>query len=137
MDIPDKGKEICIFVAEYGFVSVFEEMAASMMTAIEILGIPCQEFSHDLGYALLAALKQDVYVIAQEDPGVDGAFALSDIVAEAFQEKGSVLVVIEDGRFVDAPHHDMMQGTGNIQSGLSRHELAYRTIHNLSSVLHS
>lgn len=83
MDVPNKRKEIFILVAEYGFVSVFEEMPTSMMAAIIILSIPRQEFSHDRGNALFAALKQDVQMIAHEDPGVDRALALSDILCQA------------------------------------------------------
>jgi hypothetical protein len=80
MDVPNERKEIFILVAENGFVSVFKQVPASVMEAIKILGIPRQKFSHDRGNALPAALKQDVHVIAHEDPGVDRALALSYIL---------------------------------------------------------
>lgn len=52
-----------------------------MMAAIIILRIPCQEFSHYRGNALLATLKQNMQMIAHEHPGVDRALALSNIAA--------------------------------------------------------
>jgi len=47
MNVTDKGKEIVVFVAEYGFIPVFEKMPLSAVPAVEILGIPGKEFSHD------------------------------------------------------------------------------------------
>ncbi len=29
------------------------------------------------------------------------------------------MVVLEDGQFVDAPHHDVMEGAGDVEAGLS------------------
>jgi hypothetical protein len=47
MNIADEGEEIVVFVAEYGFVPVFEEMPLSAVSAVEVLGVPGKEFSHD------------------------------------------------------------------------------------------
>jgi hypothetical protein len=47
MDVTDKGKEIVVFVAEYGFIAVFEKMPFAEVPAVEILGVPGKEFSHD------------------------------------------------------------------------------------------
>jgi len=57
-----------------------------MMAAIIILRIPCQEFSHYRGNALLATLKQNMQMIAHEHPGVDRTLALSNIAAYALQK---------------------------------------------------
>jgi hypothetical protein len=57
-------------------------------------------------------------VIAHEDIGIDPAFALSDILNRALRKTGLVLIVLEDGGLIDTPHHDMMQGAGDIQAGL-------------------
>ncbi|HWR72417.1 MAG TPA: hypothetical protein VN604_04570 [Nitrospirota bacterium] len=61
-------------------------------------------------------------VIAHQNPGVDGALSLAYIQTKSLKEKASVLIVFEYGGFVDAPHHDMVQGAGYIEAGLARHE---------------
>ena len=47
MDIADEGKEIIVFVAEYGFVPILEEMSLPAVPAVEVLGVPGKKFSHD------------------------------------------------------------------------------------------
>ena len=42
------------------------------------------------------------------------ALPLRDGLAESFEEPGFVFVVSEDVRLVDPPHHDMMQGAGDV-----------------------
>jgi hypothetical protein len=71
-------------------------MPRSIMAAIIVLGLPRQKFSHYRGNALFAAFKQNMDVITHEDPGLDRAFALCDIPAQAFKETGLVLIVLED-----------------------------------------
>jgi hypothetical protein len=136
MDIADKGQKVVVFFAENGFVSVFEEMPRPIMAAIVVLGVPREEFSHDRRYALFATLKEYMDVIAHEDPGIDPAFALSDILTQALQEFRLILFVFEDDGLIDTPHHDMMQGAGDVQAGLSWHGQSYRNVSCLSRELH-
>ena len=44
----------------------------------------------------------------------DKAVASADVLAEAIEESDLVLVVSEDGIFVDPADHDVMQGTGDV-----------------------
>ena len=53
---------------------------------------------------------------------IDGAFPLDDVLAEPFKEQGFVLVIEEDARFIYSANHDVVQGAGNVQAGLTRHE---------------
>ena len=96
-------------------------MACPFVTAIEILGVPGEKFAHDAGYAVLAAPEEKMNVIGHQNPGVDGAVPLTHIETESLKEKVPVLIVFEYVGFVDAPHHDMMKGTGYIESGLAWH----------------
>jgi hypothetical protein len=137
MDIADKGQKVGVFFAEDGFVSVFEEMTRSSMAAIVVLGIPREEFSHDRGDAISTTLKQNMDMIAHESPSVIFALALCNILTEPLQKTRPVLFVFEDGSFVDAPHHDMVQSAGNVQSRLPWHEESYRNAVCLSRDLHS
>ena len=54
---------------------------------------------------------------------VNGAFPFCDIFAEAVEKPRLINIVFKYLRLVDAPHHDMMQGSRHIQSRLSRHEV--------------
>lgn len=47
MDIPDQGEQVVFFVAKDGLVAVLEQVASSLVAAVEILGIPGQELAHD------------------------------------------------------------------------------------------
>jgi len=47
MDIPDEGEKIILFIAEYGFVAILEQMTRAVVTTVEILSIPGEEFTHD------------------------------------------------------------------------------------------
>ena len=114
MNIADKGKEVVVFIAEDGLVAVFEEMTGAAVFAVEVLGIPREELSHDRGDTVFAAPEQDVDVIAHEDPCVNRAFSFFDVLAKPFEEAGFIFVVSENIRFVDPSHHDMVQGTGDV-----------------------
>ena len=70
MDVADEGEEIVVFVAEYGFIPIFEEMTLSAVPAVEVLGIPGKEFSHYCGDSGLSASEQQVNMVVHECPGV-------------------------------------------------------------------
>ena len=91
------------------------------MAAVVILGIPRELFSHDSGDAVFAALKKKMNVVVHEDPGIDGTFPLDNILSEAFEKARLVLIVVKDVGFVDAPHHDMVQGSRYVESRLAWH----------------
>jgi hypothetical protein len=84
------------------------------MSAVVVLSIPRELFSHDGGNAMLAAFEEEMDVVIHEDPGIDGAFSLYDILSQSFEKSYLVLVVIEYIGLVDPPHHDMVQSSGNI-----------------------
>ena len=62
-------------------------------------------------------------MIREQRPRVDGESALRDQAAQAGDEVGPVPVVAEDGRPLDPPHHDVVQGVGGVQPGLARHRI--------------
>ena len=70
---------------------------------------------------MLTALEEDMNVAVHEGPPVNGACAFDNELAESFKEPHPVLVVLEDGRLIDPTHHDVVQGTRNVKSGLPWH----------------
>lgn len=73
MDVPDKGQQIVVFVAEDGFIAIFNKVAGAFVAAVVILGIPGKEFSHGAGDALFAALKEDMNMVAHKGPCINRA----------------------------------------------------------------
>jgi len=63
MDVAYQGQKIVVLIAEDGFVAVLEKVAGAAVAAIEMQGVPGEEFSHDGGDAGFAALEQDVDVL--------------------------------------------------------------------------
>lgn len=108
MDVADQGQEVVVFVAENGFVAVLEQVAGSFVPAVVVLGVPGEEFPHDAGHAVFAALKEDVDVIPHEDPCVDSALPFTHGLTKPLKETASVLVVSEYVCFIDTPDHDVV-----------------------------
>ena len=96
-------------------------MAAALMAAVVILGIPGELFSHDRGDAVFAALKKKMNVVIHEGPGINRTFSLDNFLSKAFEKTRFILIVVKDVGFVDSPHHDMVQGSGYVQSRLAWH----------------
>jgi hypothetical protein len=122
VDVTNKSEEIVVFVAKDGFIAILEEMSCAVMASIEVYSVPGEEFFHNCRNALFAAFEQNMDVIVHKDPGIDGTFAIIDCLPEALQETHPVLVVLENYGFVDAPHHDMVQCAGDIETGLTWHD---------------
>ena len=114
MDITDEGDEVGVFIAEDGFVPVFEEVTGADVFAVEVLRIPGKEFSHDGRYAVFAAFEQHMNMVVHEHPCVNRACSFFDVQTESFEEAGFVFVVPEDIRLVEPSHHDRVKSTGDI-----------------------
>jgi len=119
--VPDQREKVIVFVAEYGFVAVLEQVSGALMTAVVVLCVPGEQFSHNCGDAVLATLEKDMNMVVHEDPGINRAFPLYYILSESFKKLRLVLIVVEYVGLVDSPHHDMVQGPRYIQSRLAWH----------------
>jgi len=74
-----------------------------------------RERAHAMGEGARPGAEQKVGVIRQERPGVHGERPPLHPAREAREELGAIGVIPEDGRPLDALHHDMVQGAGRIQ----------------------
>jgi hypothetical protein len=70
VDVSHKGEKISFLIAENGFITVFEQMARSPMTAIVILSIPGEEFSHEGRDPGLTASDQKMKMGLHECPSI-------------------------------------------------------------------
>jgi len=96
-------------------------MPSALVAAVVVLGVPGELFSHDGGDAVFAAFEKNMDVVVHEDPGIDGAFPFHYVLTEAFEKARLVLIVVEYVCLVDSPHHDMVQGSEDIESRLAGH----------------
>jgi len=78
-------------------------------------------------------------MVVHEHPGVDGILTFHYFLSQTIKKTNFILVVIEDGRFIDAPHHDVMESTGGIEASLSWHRAKqfYRKLPYMSNIMHS
>mgnify|MGYP001585173862 CR=1 FL=1 len=70
-----------------------------------------------------ATLEEDMYMVVHEDPGIDRTFTFYYVLSETFEKSRLVLIVVEYVGLVDSPQHDMVQGSGYVQSRLAWHEM--------------
>jgi len=108
MDIANQDEKVGLFVTKDSFVTVVEKEAGAAVTAVVVLSAPSQKLPHDGGDAMRAALKKEVDVVVNEDPGVDKTAAFADVLAELTKESNLVLVVFEDDSSVDPVDHDVI-----------------------------
>lgn len=123
MDVADKRKKIVVFVAKDRFIAVLKEMSGAPMTAVEVLSVPREELPHNAGNAKLAALEEKVYMIVHQYPCVDRALSINDVLSKPFKKTRLVLIVFEYIGFIVPTHHNVVQGTGNVEAGLTRHDI--------------
>jgi hypothetical protein len=81
MDVSKEGQKIPLLLAQYRFITVFEQMPIPAVSPVEVLSIPRQKPAHDGRDALLAALEKDMCVIYHQHPGEDGTFPFPDFTA--------------------------------------------------------
>jgi hypothetical protein len=60
-------------------------------------------------------------MIIHQSPGVNRTFALIQGQADSIEKPGFIFVVSKYFCLVEPPYHDVVQGTGDVQSGLTWH----------------
>jgi hypothetical protein len=62
-----------------------------------------------------------VGVVGKERPGIDGEGSGVHEGGEAGEEVGAVPVILEEGRAVDPPHHEVVERVRGIEARLAGH----------------
>lgn len=96
-------------------------MAAASVAAVKAESVSRKEPSHDGGKGKGSCSKEEMGMIVDEHPCVAGGFTLRQEFGEALQEILPVPVVDEYPSALDTSDHDVVQDTGRVQEGLSRH----------------
>src|SRR4030042_1608543 len=121
MDVARELQQVGVILADDGLVAVLEEVPVAAMAAIEVDHITGEELSHAGGEGLLDCPHQEMEMVGQERPSVDGKISPLAETAEAAQEILPVPIVPENPGPFDPSADYMMQGCRGIEAGLAGH----------------
>lgn len=128
MEVADQLKEVRLLLNYNRLVPVLEEMAGTVMPAVEGSCIPCKQRSHSAGEWLTLCPDQEVGVVGQQSPGVDPDGLGQGQVRKAADEVVPIAIVPEDGTALDPPHHNMVQDPRRIKARATGHEAPSLTL---------
>jgi hypothetical protein len=105
-------------------VPVLEKVARAAVAAVEAPGVAGEERAHAAREGPVPC-PEEVGMIWEECPGVDGQGAGLHQEGESREEVDAIEVIPEDDRPLDAPHHHMVQGARGIQPRPTGHGTTY------------
>jgi len=122
MNVAHQLQEIGVFVADNGLVAVLKKMSGSLVAQIEHHCVTGQQAPHDLGQGSFFWLQQKMKMVVEQGPGVAVGFGLRQEEAEAGKEIEAILIVKENGSFLDPSDDNVLKQSGDIYAGMSGHE---------------
>jgi hypothetical protein len=114
MDVADKFQKIPIFLADNGFVTILEEMAAAFMPLVESDRIAGHEPAHDFAKRSSSGPQQGMEMVWNERPSVTLGLCRIKDLGKPLKKELAVLIVAEDLSPFNPPCHDVLQETGSI-----------------------
>ena len=121
VDVAHQLAEVGVLLHDDGLVAVLEEVAHPPVAAVVRLGVPRQEPAHELGEPRRAAPQEQVGVVGEEGPGVEGRPGCRGDVPQAPEERRAVFGIRDDRPPLDPPEDDVVQRAGGIEPCLSGH----------------
>ena len=122
VEVADELQEIRLLLHHDGFVPILEEMAHTLVAAVERPRIPREERPHAAGQGALSRPEQQMGVVREQGPRVHGERPVLRQRGEAADEVGAVRIVPEEGGPLDSPHHHVVEGLRRIEARLARHD---------------
>lgn len=124
MDVAEQFMQICIFLADNGFVSILEKVAASFMALVEINGIARKKPPHEPGKSCLIAAEEQMKMIGHNGPGKAISTGIFKKVRKTAKEFCAVFIIEKNIAFFYTAHNDMLKQTRDIQAWFSWHEIS-------------
>ncbi len=121
VEIPDELQEVRFLLHHDGLVPVLEEVAHPLVAAIEGPGVPGEQGPHAPSQGARPRPHQEVRVVREHGPGVDGPGPGLCQGREARDKVRPIRVIPEEDPALQPPHHDMVEGVRRIQTGLAGH----------------
>jgi hypothetical protein len=114
VEIADQLQEVRLFLHHDGLVAVLEEVADALMAAVEGACVAREEGAHTAGQRALPGSDQEVGVIREEGPRVNGECATLRQGRQASDEVVSISVILEDDAALESPDHHVVEGIRRI-----------------------
>jgi hypothetical protein len=127
VEIPDEFEEVGLLFDHDGLVAVLEEVAHPLVPPVERPGVAREERAHAAGQGARAGADEEMGMVREAGPGVDGESARLHERGQAGHEVGAVGIIPEDGGALDSPHHHVVEGLRRIEAGLAGHGTGERS----------
>ncbi len=108
MNIAGQLEEIGIVLTENGFVSVLKKVTVSLMPAVIVDHISCQQFPHADGEWLGPCSEQEMKVIAHKGPRIDAQSTYATKIGKPLKKILPILSVAKYRYSINAPAYHMM-----------------------------
>ncbi len=122
MDVPNELQKIIIPLTHNSLVAALKKMPHLPVSSVILLGIAKLDILHDFRQCNVADLYQKMDVIVHQYEGIELAAKSGWQLFKELEVAFPVLVVAENHLPLIATTHGMIQGSGKMNSGFSRHE---------------
>jgi hypothetical protein len=132
VDVAEQLQEVRLFLHQDGLEAVLEEVAGAAVAAVEVDGIPGEQAAHQGGERRRAAAKQDVKMVGDEAPSIDGGFGFQGKVADSGKEVSPIGIGQEDLRPFDTARNHVVKDARSVEARTARHgglEVARRCLY--------
>ena len=116
VEVPHELQEVRLLLTNDRLVPVLEQMAHPAVAAIEGPAIAGEAGPHAPGQGRRPGPQEEVGMVRQETPSVDGHRAGRGLPRQAADELPSVAAIAEDRAPLDPPPHAVVKGSGPIES---------------------
>jgi hypothetical protein len=121
MDVGHQLEQVRFLFDQGGLEPVLKEVAAATVSTIENGAVGAQPRLDESRKRKLPGAQQEVRVVGHQGPRVKGGTRLENELGEAIEEQMSVGIGSENLPALDPTDDHVMQRTGKIEPGATRH----------------
>ncbi len=121
VELADELPEVRVLLHHDRLVPVLEEVADPVVSAVEGPGIAREQTPHAPGQGARSRPHEEVGVVREHGPGVDGPRPGLRQGREARHKIRPIPVTPEDDPALEPPHHHVVEGVRRIETGLAGH----------------
>jgi hypothetical protein len=122
VDVPDNRSQVRILFDENGLISILKEVPSTVPVAVEFLSVPQQQPLHNPGQWLLSSSHQQMEMVGHQAPRKTVRFGCGEQCSEFLEKTCAIEFIREDLAPCNTTGDDVMDGSGSVEAGLSRHE---------------
>jgi hypothetical protein len=122
VDVANQLQEVGFLFDHDGLEAVLEEVAGAVVTSVEADRIAGEESAHQGGKRRGSGASEEVEVVRDKAPGIEGGLCFDHQVGEPGEEIEAIGVGAKDLPALDATSDDVMEGVGCVEAGAARHD---------------